>query len=420
MTAADTTSAEMGYRVFLVGGAVRDALLGREPLENDWVVVGGTPEQLLAKGYRQVGADFPVFLHPETGEEYALARTERKRGHGYHGFEVDFDPGVTLEEDLQRRDLTINAMARDDAGQLIDPCGGAQDIERRVLRHVSPAFGEDPLRILRVARFAARFAGLGFRVHPDTLALMTGMTASGELAHLAPERVWAEIAGAMGEPTPSAFVNVLRECGALAALLPEVDALFGIPQPARYHPEIDTGRHVLLTLDEAARRERGARVVYALLLHDLGKALTPRDEWPSHVRHEQRGVPLVRDICDRLRAPTAWRELALRVTALHLRCHRSLEMKPASILKLLEEGDFLRRPDELEPFLHACEADYRGRAGRQDRPYPQAQRLQAALEAALAVRARDLDTEGLDGPAIGARLRSARIDAIAGTAGPAG
>jgi tRNA nucleotidyltransferase (CCA-adding enzyme) len=420
MPAAGTSSADVGYRVYLVGGAVRDALLDREPVERDWVVVGGTPEQLLAEGYRQVGADFPVFLHPQTGEEYALARKERKRGHGYHGFEVEFDPGVTLDEDLQRRDLTINAMARDDTGRLIDPCGGARDLERRVLRHVSPAFREDPLRVLRVARFAARFDGLGFRVHPDTLALMTGMTASGELAHLAPERVWSEIAGAMGEPTPSAFITVLRECGALAVLLPEVDRLFGIPQPARYHPEIDTGRHILLALDEAARRERGPRVVFALLLHDLGKGLTPREEWPSHVRHEQRGVQPVREVCERLRAPTAWRELALRVTALHLRCHRVLEMKPGSVLGLLEEGDFLRRPAELEPFLHACQADYCGREGRQDRPYPQASRLRAALEAALAVRARDLDIAGLDGPAVGAKLRRARIDAIAGSADPAG
>jgi tRNA nucleotidyltransferase (CCA-adding enzyme) len=420
MPAAGTSSADVGYRVYLVGGAVRDALLDREPVERDWVVVGGTPEQLLAEGYRQVGADFPVFLHPQSGEEYALARKERKRGHGYHGFEVEFDPGVTLDEDLQRRDLTINAMARDDTGRLIDPCGGARDLERRVLRHVSPAFREDPLRVLRVARFAARFAGLGFRVHPDTLALMTGMAASGELAHLAPERVWAEIAGAMGEPTPSAFITVLRECGALAVLLPELDRLFGIPQPARYHPEIDTGRHVLLALDEAARRERGPRVVFALLLHDLGKGLTPREEWPSHVRHEQRGVQPVREVCERLRAPTAWRELALRVTALHLRCHRVLEMKPGSLLDLLEEGDFLRRPAELEPFLHACQADYCGREGRQDRPYPQASRLRAALEAALAVRARDLDIAGLDGPAVGAKLRRARIDAIAGSADPAG
>ena len=419
MTAAGTSLADPPYRVYLVGGAVRDALLGREPAERDWVVVGGTPKQLLDAGYRQVGADFPVFLHPETGEEYALARKERKRGHGYHGFAVDFDPGVTLEEDLQRRDLTINAMARDDGGRLIDPCGGARDLERRVLRHVSPAFREDPLRILRVARFAARFAGLGFRVHPATAELMTAMTASGELAHLAPERVWAEIAGAMGEPTPSAFVTVLRDCGALAALLPEVDELFGIPQPARYHPEIDTGRHVLLALDEAARRARGARVVFALLLHDLGKALTPRGEWPSHVRHEARGVPRVREVCDRLRAPTTWRELALRVTALHLRCHRALEMKPGSVLGLLEEGDFLRRPEELEPFLQACEADYCGREGLRDRPYPQAERLRAALAAALAVRARDLDTAGLEGPEIGAQLRRARIDAIAGSAGPA-
>jgi len=410
----------VAYRVYLVGGAVRDALLGREPRERDWVVVGGRPQDLLAAGYRQVGADFPVFLHPETGEEYALARTERKRGHGYHGFEVDFDPTVTLEEDLRRRDLTINAMAQDADGRLVDPWGGARDLERRVLRHVSPAFSEDPLRVLRVARFAARFAGLGFRVDPATLDLMREITASGELDHLAAERVWAEVASALAEPAPGAFVTVLRECGALAALLPEVDRLFGVPQSARYHPEIDTGRHLLLCLDEAARRGFAARVVFAVLLHDLGKGLTPQAEWPQHRGHEEAGVPLVRAVCERLRAPTAWRDLALRVAALHLRCHRACEMKPAALFRLLEEGDFLRRPDELEPFLQACEADYCGRDGLQDRPYPQAERLRNALESALAVRARDLDTAGLDGPQVGEALRRARIEAIAGSAGPAG
>lgn len=410
----------MGYSVYLVGGAVRDELLGMEPRENDWVVVGARPEDLLEKGYRQVGASFPVFLHPETAEEYALARTERKEGHGYHGFAVDFGPDVTLEEDLRRRDLTINAMARDAEGRLVDPHGGRRDLERRVLRHVSPAFAEDPLRVLRVARFAARLAPVGFEVHPSTLQLMAEVTRSGELNHLVPERVWAEIAGAMAEPRPGMFVDVLRDCGALAGLLPEVDALFGVPQPERFHPEIDTGLHTTMTMDLAARMEWGAEVVFSLLLHDVGKALTPRAEWPSHVRHEQRGVPLAHRVCERLRAPVRFRDLAVKVTGLHLRCHRLTEMKPAAKMRLLEDADLLRRPEGLVDFARACEADYRGRGGFEDRPYPQAAILAEALDAALSVRARDLDTEGLKGSQVGRRLREARIEAIAGTAGRAG
>jgi len=405
--------------VFLVGGAVRDALLGLPVKERDWVVVGGSPEQLLDEGYRQVGASFPVFLHPETGEEYALARTERKQGHGYHGFAVDFHPGVTLEEDLRRRDLTINAMARDAGGRLIDPFGGEQDLRDRLLRHVSPAFREDPLRVLRVARFAARFAPLGFRVHEATLDLMREMSASGELGHLAPERVWTEIEKAMAAPRPGCFVEVLRDCDALRALLPEVDVLFGVPQPARYHPEIDTGRHVLMAMDVAAERGFSRRVVFSLLMHDLGKGATPRDEWPAHSGHEQRGIPLVEAVCERLRAPRAFRDLAVTVCALHLRCHRLSEMRPGSVMRLLEDADLLRRPDRLEEFSQACEADYRGRKGRKDAPYPQAARLQRALTAALSVRVKDVDTEGLDGREIGERLRQARIDAIAGSEGPA-
>ncbi|MGD8578099.1 MAG: multifunctional CCA addition/repair protein [Lysobacterales bacterium] len=406
--------------VFLVGGAVRDALLGLPVKERDWVVVGGSPEQLLDEGYRQVGASFPVFLHPETGEEYALARTERKQGHGYHGFAVDFHPGVTLEEDLRRRDLTINAMARDADDRLIDPFGGKQDLRDRVLRHVSPAFREDPLRVLRVARFAARFAPLGFRVHEATLELMREMSDSGELGHLAPERVWTEIEKAMAAPRPGRFVEVLRECGALRALLPEVDVLFGVPQPARYHPEIDTGRHVLMAMDVAAECGYSQPVVFSLLLHDLGKGETPRDEWPAHSGHEQRGIPLVEAVCERLRAPRAFRDLAVAVCALHLRCHRLLEMRPGSVMRLLEDADLLRRPDRLEELAQACEADYRGRKGRKDAPYPQAARLQRALTAALSVRAGDIDTAGLDGVAIGERLRHARIEAIAGSEDPAG
>ena len=410
----------MAYRVYRVGGAVRDELLGLEPRETDWVVVGGSPEDLLEQGYRQVGASFPVFLHPETGDEYALARTEKKEGHGYHGFAVEFHPGVTLEEDLLRRDLTVNAMARDEAGNIIDPYGGRADLEGRVLRHVSPAFREDPLRVLRVARFAARLAPLGFTVHRATISLMREITDSGELEHLASERVWTEVAGAMAAARPGMFVDVLRACGALEALLPEVEALFGVPQPEKYHPEIDTGLHVTMAMDLAAEEGWPPEVVYALLLHDLGKALTPSGELPSHVRHEQRGVALARHVCERLRTPNAWTDLALKVTGLHLRCHRLTEMKPATKLKLIEEADLLRRPEMLENFVRACEADYRGRGGFEGRDYPQARILKDSLEAALSVRARDLDTEGLKGSQVGNLLRKARISAIADIADRSG
>ena len=410
----------MTSRVYLVGGAVRDRLLGLTPRENDWVVVGARPEDLLNQGYRQVGASFPVFLHPETSEEYALARRERKEGHGYHGFAVDFHPDVSLEEDLQRRDLTINAMAQDSNGDIIDPYGGRQDLQNRVLRHVSAAFTEDPLRVLRVARFAARLAPLGFSVHPDTVKLMHEVTASGEMEHLAAERVWTEIAGAMEAARPGVFVEVLRDCGALSVLLPEVEALFGIPQPEKYHPEIDTGLHVTMAMNLAAQEGWPAQVVFALLLHDLGKAATPPDEWPSHVRHEQRGVPLARRVCERLKAPNVYTDLALKVTGMHLRCHRLLEMKPATKMKLIEDADLLRRPELLQNFTRACEADYRGRGGFEDRDYPQARILADALDAALAVSVRDIDTGGLRGSQIGNRLRAARIEAIAGISGRAG
>lgn len=409
----------MTRAVYLVGGAVRDELLGLPHQEKDWVVTGSTPEELLAEGYRQVGASFPVFLHPETGEEYALARTERKQGHGYHGFTVDFHPGVTLEEDLARRDLTINAMARDQQGRLIDPFGGRRDIESRTLRHVSPAFAEDPLRVLRVARFAARLAPLGFAVHPSTLDLMREIGASGEIGHLVPERVWAEVAGAMAAAEPGRFVQVLRDCGALRLLLPEVDCLFGVPQPATFHPEIDTGVHVLMAMNLAARDGASPQAVFALLLHDLGKGLTASADWPRHLGHESRGAPLVEEVCERLRAPAAYRELALIVCKLHLRMHRICEMRPGSVMQLIEEAGLLRRPDLLADFLAACEADFRGRRGCEARPYPQASRLRTALEAARRIQARDLDTDGLEGIQIGAKLREARVAAIADSANPA-
>ena len=400
-------------KVYLVGGAVRDELLGLKPKENDWVVVGSTPDALTEQGYRQVGASFPVFLHPQTGEEYALARTERKQGHGYHGFSVDFHPGVSLEEDLARRDLTINAMARDGKGVLVDPFGGQADLDARLLRHVSPAFVEDPLRVLRVARFAARFASLGFTVHPSTLELMREVVAAGELEHLVPERVWSEINKAMAAKTPGEFIQVLRDCDALPVLLPEVDALFGVPQPAQYHPEIDTGVHVLMAMNLAAREGGCERVVFAVLLHDLGKGITDRSQWPSHRGHEEAGLPLVKRVCKRFKAPTAYRDLALKVCELHLRCHRLLEMRPVKVMALIEDADLLRRPELLPLFLQACEADCRGRKGLEDESYPQAARLSAALEAVLKVQARDLNLEGLQGPAIGEQLRRARIEAIA-------
>jgi tRNA nucleotidyltransferase (CCA-adding enzyme) len=404
---------------FLVGGAVRDELLGLAIKERDWVVVGSTPEELQGQGYRQVGASFPVFLHPDSGEEYALARTERKQGHGYHGFSVDFHPGVSLQEDLARRDLTINAMARDEQGVLIDPFGGQSDLEHGLLRHVSGAFCEDPLRVLRVARFAARFADLGFRVHPSTLQLMSEMVESGELEHLVPERVWTEFEKAFSSSQPGVFIETLRECGALAVLLPEVDRLFGIPQPEKYHPEIDTGVHVLMTMNLAAAMECEPQIIFALLLHDLGKGLTPESALPSHTGHEKSGVPLVRDVCTRLRVPGAYLSLAVIVCELHLRCHRLLEARPSTILKLIEEADLLRRPDRTRNFLQACEADYRGRKGLEDRPYPQAERLCQALDAALAVRAVDVSTAGLVGAQIGEKIREARVKAISGALGPA-
>ena len=331
---------------------MRDELLGLDHAERDWVVVGSSPDDMLARGFRQVGASFPVFLHPGTGEEYALARTEKKQGHGYHGFAVDFHPGVSLVEDLERRDLTINAMARDGDGELVDPYGGLRDLDQKILRHVSDAFVEDPLRVLRVARFAARFAHLGFRVHDSTMALMREITLSGELEHLAAERSWREIERAMSCRTPSAFVQVLRDCGALKVLLPEVDALFGVPQPEKHHPEIDTGTHLLMALDIAAGfRDATAAIVFAVLLHDLGKGLTRTEKLPRHIGHEKAGVPLVDAVCRRLKAPNTMHDLARKVCLDHLNCHRVFEMRPETVLRLLERLDVFRQPDVLPGFV---------------------------------------------------------------------
>ena len=400
--------------IYLVGGAVRDKLLNRPVVDHDHVVVGALPEELLALGYKPVGKDFPVFLHPATGEEYALARTERKSGRGYHGFVFQADPTITLEQDLARRDLTINAIAEDEHGALTDPFGGVRDIEARVLRHVSPAFVEDPVRVLRVARFAARFAPLGFTVADETMALMRRMVADGEVDHLVPERVWAETRKALAEPQPSAFLRVLRECGALAVLFPEIDALYGVPQRAEFHPEIDTGVHVEMVLDTAAQLAPGNDVVgFCALTHDLGKALTPADELPRHVGHEHRGVAPLRALAARLKVPTEHAALAELVCREHLNAHRAFELKPATVLKLLGALDALRRPARLELFLAACEADKRGRRGHEHDAYPQADYLRAARAAAAAVESADFVARGLAGPAIGQAMETARVHAIA-------
>ena len=400
--------------IYLVGGAVRDKLLERPVVDRDHVVVGARPEDLLELGYKPVGKDFPVFLHPKTGEEYALARTERKTGHGYHGFVFQADATVTLEQDLARRDLTINAIAQDQHGTLTDPYHGVRDIEARVLRHVSEAFVEDPVRVLRVARFAARFAPLGFTVADETMALMQQMVRNGEVDHLVPERVWAETRKALAEPQPSAFLRVLRECGALAVLFPEIDALYGVPQRVEFHPEVDTGVHLEMVLDAAARIAPGNDIVgFCALMHDLGKALTPVNELPRHVGHEHRGVVPLRALAARLKVPTEHAALAEQVCREHLNAHRVFELKPGTVLKLLNALDALRRPARLELFLAACEADKLGRFGHENDAYPQAGYLREAQAAAAAVESSRFVEQGLVGPAIGEAMNAARVDAIA-------
>jgi len=395
--------------IYLVGGAVRDDLLGYPTSEHDWVVVGAQPQDLIALGYQQVGKDFPVFLHPSSKEEYALARTERKQGHGYTGFAVHCDPAVTLEEDLQRRDLTINAMARRTDGHIIDPYGGQRDLEARLLRHVSDAFVEDPLRVLRTARFAARYAHLGFTVAPETLALMAEIVAQGELEHLPAERIWVELERALGERNPEVFITVLRDCGALARLLPELEALFGVPQTAEHHPEIDTGVHTLMALRQAAALSAATDVRFAVLIHDLGKGTTPRAEWPRHIAHEQRGIKLVDQACKRLRAPNQFRDLASKVCQYHTHCHRALELRGDTLLKLLTASDALRRPERFEAFLLACEADARGRLGLEQRAYPQADYLRRALALAQGVTAAQFADAGLAGKALGDAIKQEQV-----------
>lgn len=399
-------------QVYKVGGAVRDRLLGLPVTDVDRVVVGATTEEMLAQGFRPVGADFPVFLHPKTGEEYALARTERKSGRGYGGFTFYASPEVTLEEDLIRRDLTINAMAEDDQLNLTDPYHGQRDLEARILRHVSPAFAEDPLRVLRVARFAARYAGLGFTVADETMGLMRQLSESGELQALTAERSWKEISRALMEDRPQVFIQVLRDCGALKELMPEVDALFGVPQPETHHPGIDTGLHTLSVLEQSSLHKQPLTVRWACLLHDLGKGLTPEEEWPRHIAHEHTGLKLIKAVNERFKAPKDCQELALLVGQYHTHGHRALELKASTLLELLQSFDIYRRPQRFEEFIAACEMDARGRKGLEQRSYPQADYLRGAAKAAREVAVQPLLELGFKGPELGEALKRERLKAL--------
>jgi len=399
-------------KTYLVGGAVRDKLLGLEPKERDWVVVGSSPEEMLKLGYKPVGKDFPVFLHPDTKEEYALARTERKTAPGYTGFSFHAAPDVTLEEDLQRRDLTINAIAMDDDGSLIDPFNGQDDLDASLLKHVSAAFSEDPVRILRIARFAARFGKFGFKVAHSTNKLMREMVNNGEVDALVAERVWKELDKALSEANPEAFFKVLRGCDALVKLFPEIDALYGVPQPEHHHGEIDTGIHVMMVLQQAAQLSDDPKVRFAALTHDLGKATTPESEWPRHIGHEQRGVKLVEQLCDRLKIPNDYRALAKITAQYHTHCHRAAELKSATILKVIEACDGFRKPDQFENFLLACTADAHGRKDHENDDYPQADLFRAAYTAANAVNTKAIIAEGHQGVAIRDELQKQRIAAV--------
>ncbi|RKZ59048.1 MAG: multifunctional CCA addition/repair protein [Candidatus Parabeggiatoa sp. nov. 3] len=396
-------------KVYQVGGCVRDKLLGYPSKDRDWVVVGATPDILLKQGYTQVGRDFPVFLHPTTHEEYALARTERKTGRGYTGFSVYAAPDVTLEDDLRRRDLTINAMAEDGEGRLIDPYNGLADLRARILRHVSSAFVEDPVRILRLARFAARF---GFIVADETLALMTEMVNKGEVDALVPERVWQEMVRALSERQPDLAIEVLRQCGALARIFPEIDRLFGVPQTAKSHPEIDTGQHVLLCLQQARLLTDDSQVLFAVLTHDLGKGTTPSSQWPHHSGHEERGVELIETLCHRLRVPNQYADLAVLVARYHTHCHRIAELSPETLLNTLQSLDAFRRPQRFEQFLLACEADSRGRSGFADQPYPQADQFRHAFEVVLKVEVAAILAEGFKGAEIREELQRRQAQAL--------
>jgi tRNA nucleotidyltransferase (CCA-adding enzyme) len=401
-------------KTYLVGGAVRDELLGLPVRERDWVVVGANPQELVDRGFRPVGKDFPVFLHPQTNEEYALARTERKTGPGYRGFATRFSPDVTLEQDLERRDLTLNAIAKDvETGALIDPFGGERDLRNRVLRHVSAAFVEDPVRVLRAARFAARFAPLGFTIAPETMTLMREIAASGELNALVAERVWQELHKTLLMPAPWKFFEVLREANALAIVFPEIDALFGVPQPEKWHPEIDAGVHTMMVLEQACRLSTDPVVRFAALVHDLGKGTTPPAEWPRHVAHEHRSVPLIEKMCARLRIPNAYRDLAVLVGRHHLVMHKANEVRPGTLVDLLEHLDAFRRPERVEQFVLACEADARGRKGLENREYPQSDLVRRAHAAARAVSLTEAERAGLSGDQIAQKIRQARVRAVA-------
>ena len=403
---------DITMKIYLVGGAVRDQLLNLPSKDKDWLVVGSTPEHMIAQGFEQVGADFPVFLHPTTKEEYALARTERKTHAGHLGFSCFFSPDVTLEEDLMRRDLTINAMAQDDNGNIIDPYGGQNDLRNKILRHVSPAFSEDPLRVLRVARFAARFAPLGFTLAPETLSLMRNMVKEGELEHLVAERVWQETHRALLENTPSRYFEILKECGALAVWFPELDALFGVPQPETYHPEIDCGIHALLSLTAAHHAQRTLCVRWASLVHDLGKGATPKFQWPRHLQHEKRGLPLVKRLNQRLKVPTECAETALLACEFHTHIHRVFELKPRTLLTLFNTLDVWRRPQRLENLLEVAQADSQGRTGFEDREYPQADYCRQAFAIVQQVTAQDMMAQGHQGAAIKAALEQARLETL--------
>ncbi|ELN9001294.1 multifunctional CCA addition/repair protein [Vibrio cholerae] len=399
-------------QIYLVGGAVRDQLLQRPVYDRDWVVVGSSPQAMLAAGFQAVGKDFPVFLHPNSKEEHALARTERKTGVGYTGFACHYAPDVTLEEDLQRRDLTINAMAQDNSGQLIDPYGGQRDLAAKVLRHVSPAFVEDPLRVLRVARFAAKLHHLGFTVAKETMQLMAKIAQSGELQHLTAERVWQEWHKSLSTHHPEVFLQVLRNCGALAVVLPEVDRLFGVPQPEKWHPEIDTGIHTLMVAKQAARLSESLPVRFAAQVHDLGKGVTPSAEWPSHKLHCHTGLKIIESLCERIRVPNEFRDLALAVCAQHSNVHRADELKPATKLKVLGLLDVWRKPERLEQVLLCCEADHRGRLGLEAEPYPQREIFLRAYQAALSVEVQAVIADGFQGKHIKEELDKRRVSAI--------
>jgi tRNA nucleotidyltransferase (CCA-adding enzyme) len=398
--------------IYLVGGAVRDKLLGLPVKERDWVVIGETPESMARQGYRPVGKDFPVFLHPQSHEEYALARTERKTAPGYKGFTVHASPDVSLEQDLIRRDLTINAMAMTPGGQLIDPYGGQVDIEQRIFRHISPAFAEDPVRILRIARFAARYGHLGFTLAEETLALMQAMVTAGEVDHLVPERVWAELFKALNEKSPSAFFYTLKDCAALAKIFPEIQGLFGVPQPEKHHPEIDTGIHAMLCLEQAALLSPSPEVRFAALVHDLGKGISPKANWPHHHGHETHGLPILEQMCERLRVPNSFKALAAQVMQYHTHCHRAFELRAATITDMLAALGAYKPCNKLSEFLLACEADAKGRTGFEHAPYPQAGLLSEAASAAASVDTSAILNGELKGAQIGEAIRRLRIKAV--------